>query len=121
MTPGRLLDSRAVGVTVDGRFRALGRRPAGSVIEVVVTGRGGVSATAAAVSLNVTAAGAASRGFLTVFPCGVDVPGSSSLNYQQGANLANAVISKVGAGGKVCVFTSSPVDLIIDVNGAFAD
>jgi len=120
LTPARLLDSRGEGVTTDGQFVALGRRAAGSVTEVVVQGRGGVSGSASAVSLNVTAAGAAERGFLTVYPCGVAVPGASSLNYQAGVNLANAVISKVGAGGKVCVFTKSAIDLIIDVNGAFA-
>jgi hypothetical protein len=115
-----LLDSRGDGQTVDGQSRALGRRPAGSVTEVKVTGRGGVPNTAKAVSVNLTAANPTKRGFLALFPCGVAVPAASTLNYQPGVNLANAAITKVGTGGKICVYTKEPVDLIIDVNGAFS-
>jgi hypothetical protein len=113
------LDSRADGVTTDGLFRALGVRGAGSVTEVRVTGRGGVPVGAAAVSMNVTVVNTSRRGFATVYPCGVERPGASNINYQPGVNLANAVVSKVGVGGKVCVFTLAPIDLVIDVNGAF--
>jgi hypothetical protein len=34
--------------------------------------------------------------------------------------VANAVVAKVGVGGRVCVFTSATVELIVDVNGYFS-
>jgi len=120
LVPARLLDSRSVdGKTTDGVSARIGLRAAGSVTEVKVTGRGGVPEGAGAVSLNVTAVGAQAKGFVTVYPCGVETPAASNLNYQPGVNVPNAVLTKVGDGGKVCLFTLSPLDLIVDVNGSF--
>ena len=34
-----------------------------------------------------------------------------------GEVVPNAVFAKVGAGGKVCVYTLAATDLIVDVNG----
>jgi Repeat of unknown function (DUF5650) len=119
LTPGRLADTRATGSTVDGQFAAGGKRAAGSVLELPVAGRGGVPANATSVALNVTAVGPDGGGFLTVFPCGVGQPNASNVNYKTGQDIANAVVTAVGAGGKVCVATSAATDLIVDVNGAF--
>ena len=119
LTPGRLADTRATGLTVDGQFAAGGKRAAGSVLELPVAGRGGVPANATSVALNVTAVGPDGGGFLTVFPCGVGQPNASNVNYKTGQDIANAVVAGVGAGGKVCVATSAATDLIVDVNGAF--
>jgi hypothetical protein len=57
---------------------------------------------------------------VTVWPCGATRPTASSLNYGTGVTIPNAVISKVGAGGKVCFYSQSAVDLIVDVTGQFA-
>ncbi len=121
LSPARLLESRSgVGnVTVDGRFEGIGRVGAGSVTELVVAGRGGVPVGASAVSLNVTAVRPSAAGHLTVFPCGGAVPTASNVNYSAGVVVPNAVLSRVGAGGKVCVFSLAETDLIVDVNGAF--
>jgi hypothetical protein len=119
LTPGRLADTRASGSTVDGQFAAGGKRAAGSVLELPVAGRGGVPANATSVALNVTAVGPDGGGFLTVFPCGVGQPNASNVNYKPGQDIANAVVTGVGVGGKVCVATSAATDLIVDVNGAF--
>ena len=119
LTPARLLDTRVGASTVDGVQQGLGRRGVGSTVEVAVAGRGGVPAGAAAVMLNVTAVAPGAAGFATVFPCGESRPNASNLNYAAGDVVANAVLSKVGAGGKVCVFTSADADIIVDVNGAF--
>jgi hypothetical protein len=100
-------------------FNGVGRLAAGSVTEVVVAGRGGVAGDAAAVVLNVTVVDAQGPGFVTVFPCGSARPLSSSLNFSLGSTVPNAVTAKVGAGGKVCVFTMAPIDLVIAVNGFF--
>jgi hypothetical protein len=41
------------------------------------------------------------------------------LNYAAGDTVPNAVIAKLGAGGKVCLYTYAATNLIVDVNGAF--
>src|SRR5207302_63492 len=96
-----------------------GRVGAGSVTEVQVAGRGGVPADAAAVVLNVTATESQAPGFFTVFPCGAPVPNASNVNYVTGDTVPNAVVAKIGDGGKVCVFSYAATQLIVDVNGFF--
>ncbi|MET0663842.1 MAG: reprolysin-like metallopeptidase [Ilumatobacteraceae bacterium] len=116
-TPARLLDSRTGGGTIDGQLAGIGQRTTGSVTEVTVAGRGGVPADASAVVLNVTVVQAGAAGFASVFPCGEALPNASNLNFAAGETMPNAVVAKVGAGGKVCVFAEVPLDLLVDVNG----
>ena len=119
VVPARLLETR-VGPgekTVDHLFEGIGQRAAGSVLELTVAGRGGVPGDAAAVLLNVTAVAPAGSGYLTVWPCGEPQPLASNVNYVAGDVVPNAVLAKVGAGGKVCVFTLAATDIIADVNG----
>ncbi len=109
LVPARLLDTRDTG-----------SKPAsGSVQEVQVVGRGGVAAGATAVVLNVTATEPDAAGYLTVYPCGIERPLASNVNFQTGRTVANAVTSGVGTGGKVCVFTSTPTHLVVDVTGDY--
>ena len=117
VVPARVFESRVGEVTVDGVLAGGGRVGAGSVTEVLVAGRGGVDVDVSAVMLNVTAVAPAAAGFLTVFPCGSAVPGASSVNYAAGDVVPNAVLAKVGGGGKVCVFSLAETDLVVDVNG----
>lgn len=119
VVPARVLETRqgAAATTVDGVSEGGGRASAGSVVEVVVAGRGGVDAAAQAVMLNVTAIAPDGPGYLTVFPCGAARPVASSVNYTPGAVVPNAVLAQIGAGGKVCIFTLAATDLVVDVNG----
>jgi len=119
VVPARLLDSRVGGSTVDGQFEGIGVRAGGSVTELTVAGRGGVPADAAAVVLNVTVTATQVGGYLTIFPCGSAQPNASSLIFTAGQMIPNGVISKIGVGGKVCIFTSAGTDLIVDANGYF--
>jgi Repeat of unknown function (DUF5650) len=119
LSPGRLADTRPTGATVDGQFAAGGVRAAGSTFEVTVAGRGGVPATAQTASLNITAVDPASDGYATVYPCGSTPPNASNLNYTAGRNRAGGVITKIGSGGKVCIFVSEATHVIVDVNGSF--
>lgn len=120
LAPARLLDTRQpAGTTIDDRFAATGRIQAGSVVELAVTGRGGVATGAATVALNVTATNAASSGYVTVYPCGTSRPNAANLSFSAGRNVANLAVTAVGTGGKVCLFSSSAVDLIADVSGYF--
>ena len=120
LAPGRLLETRVgEASTVDGLFWKMGQRSAGSVTQLVVNGRGGVAGDAAAVVLNVAVTGTERAGYLTVYPCGAPRPLASNLNYSAGQTIANTVTSKVGANGKVCIYTSGPTHLIADINGYF--
>jgi RNA 3'-terminal phosphate cyclase len=56
---------------------------------------------------------------VTVYPCGSSRPTASTLNFTPGGVVANAAIAKVGTGGKVCLYTQTASDLIVDVNGFF--
>ena len=52
-----------------------------------------------------------------MFPCGEEQPLASNVNYAAGQVVPNAVLAKVGTGGRICVYTSSGTDLLIDVTG----
>jgi hypothetical protein len=119
LQPARVLDTRLVGTTVDGLAQGGGLVARGATIELPILNRGGVSETAAAVVLNVTATEGSGPGFVTVYPCGSQRPFASNLNFVAGASVPNAVIAQVGAGGAVCLFVSEGVQLIADVNGFF--
>ncbi len=119
LVPARLADTRPGETTVDGLFAGEGVRARGSTLELVVAGRGGVDSDAAAVALNVTVADPKKSGFVTVYPCGAERPLASNVNFTAGAVVPNAVIAKVGVGGKVCLYVSSDTHLVVDVNGYF--
>jgi hypothetical protein len=113
LVPERLLDTRS-----SGQVGYVGGKPvAGQVLQLQVTGRGGVADDAKAVVLNVTGNDATGGGFVTVWPCGTVMPTASNLNLEQGETKPNLVISKVGVGGKVCVFTQNGTHLLADING----
>lgn len=88
-------------------------------LQLVVAGRAGVPSDAASVVLNVTVTEATGAGFITVYPCGAGQPTASSLNYITNQTVPNMVISKLGAGGLICLFNTSPTQLIADVAGYF--
>src|SRR5262249_36859811 len=46
-------------------------------------------------------------------------PLASNLNYVAGQTVPNLVISRLGAGGKVCLFSMVATDLVADVAGFF--
>ena len=119
LTPSRLLETRSGpnDLTVDGSFQGNGRRSAGTTLQLTVTGRGGVPNNAGAVMLNVTAVSPGAAGFLTVFPCGTEMPLASSVNYGPGDVVANAVLAKIGTGGKVCIYSPAATDIVVDVTG----
>ena len=78
-----------------------------------------VPATASAVVLNITGVDATEAGYVTVWPCGQDMPTSSSLNLLAGETRPNLVVSQVGAGGEVCIFTERGTHLLADLAGWF--
>ena len=118
LEPARVLETRGSESTVDGLELGAGLVGPG-VIEVDVLGRGGVPASGVSgVLVNVTAVGASVPGFVTVWPCVGEPPTASSLNFWGGVLATpNEVLAKVSSSGSVCVYSSSPVDLVMDVTG----
>jgi len=122
LTPARLLDTRASGVTVDGQQQRVGALGVAGSFTLPVQGRGGVPAAGvAAVAINVTAVAPTTSGFLTVHPSGSARPNASNLNTAPGRTLPNMVIVPVGVDGSITVYNATgSVHVIVDVLGWFA-
>jgi hypothetical protein len=69
--------------------------------------------------LNVTVDQPSAAGFLTVYRCGTSTPNASNVNFSAGQTTANSVTVSVGTNGKVCVYSSSSTQLIVDVDASF--
>jgi uncharacterized protein YkwD len=97
--PSRILDSRATGVK--SRFFAV------SLSSVAPS-----DATAATVNITVT--DPQGDGYVTSYPCGGDVPNSSSVNFSSGENVPNLAIVRIGTARSICFYSSVPTHLIVD-------
>ena len=114
IAPFRLAETRVS----DGAFGF--NRLSGSTIRIKVAGIGAVPANAVAAVLNVTLVNPYGPGFVTVFPSGTARPTASNLNADlAGRVVANMATVKLGADGSVDVFTNTPMDLVVDVSGAY--
>jgi len=121
LTPARLGDTRPGHPTADGRESGVGPLHGGTVMEVTVTGRGGVPPTGVgAVALNVAATNVSAASYLTVWPSGEARPTAANMNLAVGQTLSNMVVAKVGAGGKVSIYgLAGSTDVVVDVMGWF--
>ncbi len=107
LTPRRVVDSRSTGT----------RAGAGGVTVVDLRATGVVPPGASGALLNLTATGPASVGFLTAYPCAEGLPTASNLNTYPDRDTANLTIVRPDADGRVCVYTSGPSDVIVDLLG----
>jgi len=121
-TPRRVIDTR----------NAIGgpkvRIPAGGTITIPLAGAAMqrtdgtpelLPADATAVAMNVTAVLPSQAGFFTVWPCGAPMPVASNVNFTAGSVVANGVVTSLGAGGAVCVYSDQQSDVLVDVLGWF--
>jgi hypothetical protein len=76
--------------------------------------------TAQAYSLNFAAIPHGPLGYMTVWPTGQDRPVVSTLNALTGTITANAALVPAGQQGAISVYPSGATDLVIDVDGYFA-
>ena len=112
LTPARVADTRAT---------AGGRRSPGTTLRVPMRGRNGVSASATAVVLNVTAVNPDGTGYVTVHPCLATAPVVSSLNLAAGETRPNLVIVPLSSAGEVCLTVAeTSTDLLVDLAGELA-
>jgi hypothetical protein len=87
------------------------------VLSLTVSGRGGSSASTGSAVLNIAAVDPTAAGFVTVYPCGEARPNASNLNFTAGLNIANTAVSRLGDSGRVCIYSSAPTELIVDITG----
>jgi hypothetical protein len=92
---------------------------ADSELRIKVAGAAGLpGARIGSVSLNVTVTEPETEGFITVYPCGTR-PLASHLNYVADQTISASVTSPVSADGEICIYSSSPTNLIADTFGWF--
>jgi hypothetical protein len=120
----------------EGRYRLLpvprraldtrgGSKPAaGSVVRVDLSSLvslGSIDSDAQAVSANITAVKATSRGFITAYPFGEDNPGTSTLNVETDQTRGIGTMVKLGtdSGGRLGfnVFLERGAHLVVDIAG----
>ena len=118
LTPARILDTR------DGNGRGGSRNPigAGGVIDLQVTGRGGVpSSGVSGVAVNVTVDQPSESSFLTVWPSGESRPLAATHNFTPGLTIANLVLAKLGSGGRISIYNlGGSAHVVADVVGYFS-
>ncbi len=89
--------------------------PAGSSLTFSIPG---IPVTASAATINVTAVEAASAGYLTVYGAGAAAPDASNLDFVPAAVVSNVVTVPV-SGGKIAVYASAGVQIVVDVEGYY--
>ncbi|MFD0571217.1 hypothetical protein ACFQ0T_20990 [Kitasatospora gansuensis] len=122
MTPRRILDTRVLNPATNN---ALPVSPSSSVS---VSARWSVGwdldidpTRLLAPVLNTTVTGPSSAGYLTVYPTGATVPGTSNLNFTAGQTVAAAATTPLSSDGSVSFLNGSGgrTDVIADLNGFF--
>jgi len=89
----------------------------GRVVAVPLGLGGGSGATFA--MLGIVAVGPSTSGYITAFRCGQRIEAVSVVNFVGGANTNNVAIAPIDGVGRVCLFVSQDVRLIVDVLGTF--
>ncbi len=108
----RLIDTRDTGPALS------------STRTFVITGQCGVPITASAVALNIAVVTPSGTGRLAVYPAGIPLPNTSTINFQPGQTRANNAIVALGASGDLTVTPffaggSGTAHLVIDIVGWF--
>lgn len=123
ISPVRVLDTRSGSKVVNDTLRLVveGTISAGGTTQQVVP------TDASAVAINVTATGNQKNGdygFVTAFPCTSEddaVPNASSLNFETGVDIANALNVTTSSNGSICLYVYGSAHLIVDVAGYYTD
>src|SRR5450759_408317 len=93
---------------------------ASGTLDLLIAGRNGIPADAAAVSVNITVTVPKAPGYIAAYPTG-SVPNSSTLNFVAGQTVPNAAIVRIGTGGSITLQNASTgtTHLIVDVTGYY--
>jgi len=89
-------------------------------LRIPVLGQSGLPLTGvSAVSLNITSSDADAAGFMTVWPCGSTQPSTPNMYFSSAQTVTGEVLAAVDVTGKVCLASSTPAHISVDVNGYF--
>jgi hypothetical protein len=126
ITPTRVLDTRdtnkftngsTLQLTVEGSVNVVGEAGSRTVVPT--------DATAVAVNLTVTGGRKnGNYGYVTAYPCtstADPAPNASSLNFENGVDIANALNITTSTNGSICLYVYGTADLIVDIAGYYAD
>ena len=113
--PGRFLDTRANGFTIDDQFLATDKITGDTSTRIQIAGRGDIPTSAVGVEVNITAIQNEGRGYATLYPCTTNVPTASTLNYTPGINIANATTVALDPNGAICIYTNTTAHYTLDV------
>jgi hypothetical protein len=119
VVPERIYDTRnGTGGAANGV-----RIAANQTVEIAVSGIGATNmgATAKAAAINIGITDPQGAGYATVWPCGATRPNASNINFARNQTTSNLVVAKLGAAGKVCVFSSASTHLFADLQGYHPD
>jgi hypothetical protein len=119
LTPCRVADTRA-GEGLSGSFGppVLSANTTRSI--PLPVGRCSIPSNVKAYSLNITVVPREPLSYLTVYPTGQTRPLVSTLNSPQGVIVANAAVVPAGINGSIDIFVTNTTDVIVDINGYFA-
>lgn len=70
---------------------------------------------------NLTITEPSDPGHVRVFACDGEMPGTSHLNYQAGATVANNVVARTDPEGKLCVYSTASAHIVYDQAGEARD
>lgn len=122
LTPARLIDTRNP-VSATNSFSSHSANGV-STVTAGVGGKLGVPASVQSVALIVTGVAdpSSTAGYITAYPSGAAVPGTSNLNVNGNGDIRpNLVIVPLGAGGAVDLQLFHVGNVVVDVAGYFVD
>jgi SpoIID/LytB domain protein len=113
VTPNRILDTR------DAAFGPPHPLAAAETRNIAVGGTPGIRADAQSVLVNLTGTRPTADTYLTLWPSGLDRPGTSNLNVLPGDTRANAALGSLGGGALSLYNNRGRTDAIVDVLGQY--
>jgi hypothetical protein len=114
--PVRLIDTREA--SVPDQHRGWAGRPldGGGVIRFPASNWRGVPANAA-VAMNVTSVEPSADGYIAAWDCAKPQPSTSVQNPRRGEAVASQTV--VSSGGEICVLSSTPAHMVVDLVGVW--
>ena len=115
IAPVRMSDTRSpIGVPIADRVQP------SQITVLSFPVMSGIPAVADAAVVNVTATDSVGPGYLTVYPCDAGAPLASNLNIVAGDTRPNLVVTRLSAGGTICLISSVAMHVVVDLQGWFA-
>jgi hypothetical protein len=113
--PVRIVDSTPTGSTADGRFETIGVRPERSTLRIPVSTRYSGLTDVGALMVSVSIVDPLADGAASVFAAESPAPASPLITYVAGEASRSTAIVPIGDSGDLCVSTSGPTDLVVEL------